>query len=186
MPWHSPHRDKVKRLLQVIVLMSMLPALACSDRKASSSHPNRLAPPVVAVPSASLLLTGRVTDAAHVLSPEQQVRLSAKLEQFERSTQHQMVVVTVPTLSGRDVADFTRDLANKWGIGRKGYNDGVVLLVAPNERKVRIAVGYGLERTLTHHVCQQIIDKAMLPRFRHDDLAGGIEAGTDALIARLR
>jgi uncharacterized protein len=97
-----------------------------------------------------------------------------------------MVVVTVPALSGRDVADFTRDLANEWGIGRKGYDDGVVVLVAPNERKVRIAVGYGLEGTLTHEVCRQIIDTAMLPRFRHRDIPGGIEAGTDALIVRLR
>ena len=97
-----------------------------------------------------------------------------------------MVVVTVPTLSGRDVADYTRDLSNRWGIGRKGDNDGVVLLVAPVEHKVRIAVGYGLEGKLTHDVCQQIIDKTMLPRFRDGDLPGGIEAGTDAIIARLR
>jgi uncharacterized protein len=130
-------------------------------------------------------LAGRVTDAAHILSSEQKAKLSAKLQQFERATRHQMVVATVPTLGGRDVADFTRDLSNSWGIGRKGYNDGVVLLVAPNELKVRIAVGYGLEKKLTHVVCQQIIDNAILPRFRRGDLAGGIEAGTDALIARL-
>jgi uncharacterized protein len=184
---HPAHHGAVKRLLQVIALTSMLSALACSDGKASSSQPERsAASPVVAVRSASLPLTGRVTDAASVLSHEQRARLSAKLEQLERSTHHQMVVVTVPALSGRDVADFTRDLANEWGIGRKGYDDGVVLLVAPNERKVRIAVGYGLEGTLTHEVCQQIIDTAMLPRFRHRDISGGIEAGTDALIVRLR
>jgi uncharacterized protein len=176
----------MKRLLQVIALTSMLSALACSDGKTSSSQPARSAPPVVAVHSASLPLTGRVTDAASVLSHDQQAGLSTKLEQLERSTHHQMVVVTVPTVGGRDVADFTRDLANKWGIGRKGYNDGVVLLVAPNQRLVRIAVGYGLEGTLTHEVCQQIIDTAMLPRFRQGDISGGIEAGTDALIARLR
>jgi uncharacterized protein len=96
-----------------------------------------------------------------------------------------MVVVTVPTLGGRDVADYTRDLSNNWGIGRKGYNDGVVLLVAPVEHKVRIAVGYGLERKLTHDVCQGIIEQTMLPRFREGDVPGGIEAGTDALIAHL-
>ena len=96
-----------------------------------------------------------------------------------------MVVATVPTLGGADVATFTKDLANKWGIGRKDYDDGVVLLVAPNERKVRIAVGYGLEKSLTPDLCKQIIDQQMLPRFREGDLAGGIEAGAKALIARL-
>ena len=96
-----------------------------------------------------------------------------------------MVIVTVSTLGGRDVADFTRDLANSWGIGRKGHNDGVVLLVAPNERKVRIAVGYGLEKALPNALCQKIIDEQMLPRFREGDLPAGIEAGSRALIARL-
>jgi uncharacterized protein len=176
----------VKRLVNLIVLTSMLSALACSDGSASrSQQESTKPPPAVRVLAASLPLTGRVTDAAHVLSPEQQGRLSAKLEQLERSTKHQMVVVTVPTLGGRDVADYTRDLSNSWGIGRKGYNDGVVLLVAPVEHKVRIAVGYGLEGKLTHDVCQEIIDKTMLPRFREGDVPGGIKAGTDALIARL-
>jgi uncharacterized protein len=71
-------------------------------------------------------------------------------------------------------------------LGRKGYNDGVVLLVAPNEHKVRIAVGYGLEKQLTDEICQQIIAEKMLPRFREGQLAGGIQAGADALIARLQ
>ena len=97
-----------------------------------------------------------------------------------------MVIVTAPTLAGQDVATFTRKLGNDWGIGRKGVNDGVVLLVAPNERKVRISVGYGLEKTLSHAACQEIVDRRMLPRFREGDLPGGIDAGTDALIARLQ
>ena len=178
----------MKRLSRLIALTSMLSALACSDGRASRSQQESSARPVVRWPKASLQptkLAGWVTDAAHILSPEQQARLSAKLQQLERSTQHQVVVVTVPTLGGRDVADFTRDLANEWGIGRKGYNDGVVLLVAPNERKVRLAVGYGLEGKLTDNACQQIIEKTMLPRFRQGDVPGGIEAGTDALIALL-
>ena len=96
-----------------------------------------------------------------------------------------MVVATVPTLGGADVATFTKDLANSWGIGRKGYNDGVMILVAPNEREVRLAVGYGLEKSLTHDLCKEIIEERMLPRFREGDLPGGIEAGTNAVIARL-
>jgi uncharacterized protein len=128
-------------------------------------------------------LAGRVTDAANVLSAEQRLTLSRELEQFERRTKHQMAVVTVTSLGSRDVADFARDLSNSWGIGRKCYNDGIMLLVAPHERKVRIAVGYGLENGLTHDVSQRIIDQQILPAFRRGDLPGGIEAGTQAIIA---
>jgi uncharacterized protein len=170
-------------LVQIIAFASA--ALVCSNGEASGlrSRDNlavaaRTAPPAVA-------LTGRVTDAAQILTPAQEAKLSGKLERLERATGRQLVVATVPTLAGRDVADFTRDLGRKWGIGRKGYNDGVVLLIAPNERKVRIAVGYGLEKTLTNALCKQIIDQQMLPRFREGDLPGGIEAGANALIARL-
>lgn len=111
--------------------------------------------------------------------------MTAKLEKLEAATHHQMVVVTVASLNGRDIADYAKDLGNAWGIGRKGYDDGVMILVAPNEHQVRIAVGYGLEKQLTDILCQQIINVQMLPRFRDGNLPGGIEAGTDALIARL-
>ena len=175
----------MSRLPQIIALVAALLASACSHGHVGHSQSTSDAAASSNVSKSAIPLAGRVTDAAHILSGEQATRLSAKLEQFESATRHQLVIATVPSLGGRDVADFTRDLSNSWGIGRKGYNDGVVLLVAPNERKVRIAVGYGLEKTLTHDVCQQIIDDLMLPRFRQGDLPGGIEAGTDALIARL-
>ena len=182
----DPHHPAMKRLVHALTLVSMLPALACSNGQPSSAQTPWNATANSAAATPAVPLAGRVTDAADILSAEQEARLAAKLGNLERATRHQMVVATVPTLGGRDVADFTRDLANSWGIGRKGYNDGVVLLVAPKERKVRIAVGYGLEKTLTHDVCQEIIDDLMLPRFRQGDVPGGIEAGTDALIARLR
>ncbi len=133
----------------------------------------------------TMALAGRVTDAAGILSPAFRATLAAKLDRFERATHHQLVVVTVSSLGGRDVADFTRDLANDWGIGRKRENDGIVLLVAPNQRKLRIAVGRGLEQKLTEPVCRRIIDVAIVPRFGVGDYAGGIDRGTDALIARL-
>lgn len=134
----------------------------------------------------AITLAGRVTDVAEILDPAQEVALTTKLEELERRTKHQMVIVTVPSLGGQDIAIYTRDLANSWGIGREDHDDGVVLLVAPNEKKVRIAVGYGLEQTLTHAVCSQIIDDEMIPRFRKGELASAIEAGTDALINRLK
>lgn len=96
-----------------------------------------------------------------------------------------MVVATVPTLRGVDIATFTKDLANSWETGRKGYDDGVVILVAPNERQVRIAVGLGMEKRLTNDLCSKIIKEQMLPRFREGDLPGGIEAGANAVIAKL-
>jgi len=165
-------------------LASLLLFFAGCDVPASS-------PPTVdfgnsaATQDPAIPLTGRVTDAADILDPAQEAALTARLEELERGTRHQVVIVTLPTLGGQDIASFTRTLANGWGIGRKGHDDGVVLLVAPNERQVRIAVGYGLEKTLTAALCQQIINDQMLPRFRDGDLPGGIEAGTSELIKRL-
>ena len=174
----------MKRTLSTLLFAVALFGVACSnagpDRSDTSTAAGDSAKIAPAIP-----LTGRVTDAAHILSPDQRSRLSQKLEALDRVTKHQMAIATVPSLGGRDIADFARDLANSWGVGRRGYNDGVLLLVAPNERKVRIAVGYGLEKTLTHQVCQEIIDKSMLPQFRKGNLPAGIEAGTDAVISRL-
>ncbi len=106
--------------------------------------------------------------------------------QLEAATGHQMVVVTVSTLGGQDIASFTTELGNAWGIGSAERDDGIVLLVAPNERKVRIAVGYGLEKRLPDSLCQKIIDEDIIPHFRQRNLPGGIEAGVTALVAFLR
>lgn len=92
---------------------------------------------------------GRVTDDAKVLSDAQKQQIAARLADFERLTGHQMVVVTTPSLGGQDIALYATNLANKRGIGRRGVDDGILLLVAPNERKVRIAVGRGLESILS-------------------------------------
>jgi uncharacterized protein len=137
-------------------------------------------------PAPALQQAGRVTDAANVLTSQQKSKLNGMLARFERGTKQQLVVVTVPSLGGRDIADFTRDLANSWGVGRKEHNDGVVLLVAPQERKVRIAVGYGLEKRLPNAICSEIIEHEMIPRFKEGDIPSGIEAGTNSLIAYLK
>lgn len=170
------------RIADVAILISALLLLGSCDRRPSTPTEQV----AVAPARPAIALAGRVTDAAHILTPAQASGLSIKLENLERATGHQMVIVTAPTLAGQDVATFTRKLGNDWGIGRKGVNDGVVLLVAPNERKVRISVGYGLEKTLPRAACQEIIDQLLLPRFREGDVAGGIDAGVDALIRRLR
>ncbi|MCJ2185366.1 TPM domain-containing protein [Novosphingobium beihaiensis] len=133
----------------------------------------------------ALHLQGRVNDAASILDFETESRLTAQLQTLEKKTGHQMVVVTVRSLGGEEIANYTRTLANRWGISRKGHDDGVVILVAPNERKVRIAVGYGLEKVLTNAACSDVIQSDMIPRFRAGDFAGGIEAAVASLSAKL-
>ena len=141
-------------------------------------------PATVALPtSETLILAGRVTDAASILSEAEEVALTARLAEFEARTKHQFVVVTVPTLNGQDVANYTLALANRWGIGRRVYKDGLVILVAPNERKVRIEVGLGLERVLPDAVCANVIDDEMLPKFKEGDIPAGINSGATALMS---
>jgi uncharacterized protein len=144
-----------------------------------------VAPSAEKRPDAAIALQGRVTDAGEIISPQAEVRIAADLAAFEARTKHQVVVVTVKSLGGRDIANFTRDLANAWGIGRKDYDDGVVVLVAPTERKVRIAVGYGLERVLTDDRAKIIIDEGMIPHFRAGQLDAGIEAGAKAVVREI-
>jgi uncharacterized protein len=127
-------------------------------------------------------LTGRVVDDANILDPAVRARLTEKLAALEQKTTTQIVVVTLPSLQGYDIADYGYRLGRAWGIGQKGSNNGAILIVAPNERAVRIEVGYGLEGTLTDAVSRLIIENAILPRFRTGDFAGGIERGTEDLI----
>jgi len=127
-------------------------------------------------------LSGRVVDQAGILEASTRSRIDSKLEQLERKTSTQLVVVTLPSLQGYDIADYGYRLGRHWGIGQKGLNNGALLIVAPNERKVRIEVGYGLEGTLTDAISRLIIENAILPRFRAGDVSGGIERGVDDLV----
>lgn len=130
-------------------------------------------------------LTGRVVDAANVIPAVEEARLTQKLAALETQSRRQLVVVTLPSLQGYEISDYGYQLGRAWGIGSKDRNDGALLIVAPNERKLRIEVGYGLEPILTDGMSFLIIDQTIVPRFKADDLAGGIEAGTDAIIHQL-
>jgi uncharacterized protein len=130
-------------------------------------------------------LTGRVVDNANILSPQVEAELTTKLETLEKTTGRQLVVATVPDLQGYEIEDYGYQLGRAWGIGQKGTNTGVILLVAPTERKVRIEVGYGLEPILTDALSSVIIQTAILPKFKAGDLEGGVTAGTDAVIQQL-
>ncbi|MGI9381987.1 MAG: TPM domain-containing protein [Methyloligellaceae bacterium] len=122
-------------------------------------------------------LTGRVVDQAEVLTAEDEAGLTADLEVLEKKSTDQLVVVTLRSLQGRPIEDFGYRLGRHWGIGQKGKDNGVLLIVVPAARKVRIEVGRGLEPVLTDAVSRLIIENAILPRFKAGDLPGGIKAG---------
>lgn len=130
-------------------------------------------------------LTGRVVDDAGILDVQTKALLEAKLADLETNTTNQLVVVTLKSLQGYDIADYGYRLGRHWGIGLKEKNNGALLIVAPNERRVRIEVGYGLEGSLTDAVTRLIIENAILPRFRANDFAGGVTRGVDDIVAVL-
>jgi uncharacterized protein len=131
-------------------------------------------------------LTGRVADHANLLPPADEASLSAKLEQLERTTSRQLVVATIPDLQGYPIEDYGYRLGQEWGIGQQKANNGVILIVAPNEKKVRIEVGLGMEPIVTDALSGQIIRNEITPRFKEGDFVGGIGAGADALIEQLQ
>lgn len=150
--------------LLIAFLFSALPAMA------APSFPN---------------LTGRVVDDAHILTEQAKSDLDQKLAGLESKNSRQLVVVTLPSLQGYEISDYGYQLGRAWGIGQAKLNNGVLFIIAPNERKVRIEVGYGLEPILTDALSELIIQQAVLPRFRAGDFNGGTEAGVAALIQQL-
>jgi uncharacterized protein len=130
-------------------------------------------------------LTGPVVDDAHLLPGDAFDQLSQKLDDYSRANGTQLVVVTLPTLNGYSIEDYGYQLGRHWGIGQKGKNNGVLLIVDAGEKQVRIEVGYGLEGTLTDAESFLIIHNIILPRFRGGDFAGGITAGSDAILSVL-
>ena len=130
-------------------------------------------------------LTGRVVDQADVIKPEVRSELEAKLKELEDKSSIQLVVATVNSLQGNDIETYANELFRAWKLGQAQKNNGVLLLVAPKERKVRIEVGYGLEGTLTDALSSVIISSAMAPRFKAGDFSGGITLGVDGIISVL-
>lgn len=123
--------------------------------------------------AADLQLTGRVVDAANLIDDATERSLTERLEKLEAETTDQMVVVTVPNLDGETIDKYSLELANRWKIGRADVDNGVMLMVAPNERKVRIEVGLGLEGLLTDERAAVIV-QSMLPHFRTGNYEQGI------------
>ena len=130
-------------------------------------------------------LTGRVVDQANLLDPATEQALTEKLAALEASSTDQLVVVTVNSLQDQEIEDYGYQLGRAWGIGQKENDNGALLIVAPNERKVRVEVGYGLEPILTDAFSSQVIRNDILPSFRDGDYQAGVIKGVDALIAQL-
>nr|WP_272873203.1 TPM domain-containing protein [Sphingomonas arenae] len=130
-------------------------------------------------------LTGRVVDNANLLSVRTEAALTTKLAALEGRRTDQLVVVTLPSLHGNTIERVGLRLGRGWGIGQVDKNNGVLLIIAPNERKVRIEVGTGLESAIEDHEAARMIETIMLPSFHAGALESGIVAGADAIIAEL-
>jgi uncharacterized protein len=156
--------------------LALVAAAACSRTSVASTEPQPHFP----------ALTGRVVDQADLLAPAEEKALAAQSAAVERETGAQYVIVTIPSLQGWSIEDYGVRLGRFWGIGRKGVNDGIILLVATAERKVRIEVGYGLEKRVTDPFAGKVIRSRIVPAFRSGRFGDGIRAGSDAIVVRLR
>jgi uncharacterized protein len=170
----GPQALILKALLLPALLLLAVPAVCEPAVPAAAAEPHFPA------------LTGRVVDQAGLLSAPQQAELSAQSEALEKQVGPQFVVVTLRSLEGFPIDAYGRRLGNRWGIGSKARNDGLLLIVAPNEHKVRIEVGRGLESRVTNGFAREVIDDTILPRFRKNEFAEGIKAGASRLVAHLR
>jgi uncharacterized protein len=130
-------------------------------------------------------LTGRVVDHAQILSPDARTRLAAALKAHEEATSNQIVVLTVQTIQPEGIEEYAADVFNNWKLGQKGRNNGVLVVVVPQDRKMRIEVGYGLEPILTDAMAGAIIRDVMTPAFKRADYDAGVQDGVTAIIARL-
>ena len=126
-------------------------------------------------------LSGRVNDLADLLPPDAEARVEQSLAALEKGTGTQVVVLTVPSLEGDPLEDYTQRVAQTWKLGRGEFDDGALFFVARDDRKLRLEVGYGLEPTLPDLKSRRILDEIVLPRFRTGDFGGGIEAGVETI-----
>ncbi len=125
------------------------------------------------------------TDRANLVTPAQAAQLEQKLQQFEQTSGAQFIIYVLPSLQGDAMEDFTVRAARQWAVGQKKYNNGLVLFVFAQEKKIRVEVGYGLEGTITDAFSSRVIRDVMAPRFQANDYFGGLNAAADAVIAKI-
>ncbi len=163
-----------------MILAACVLALAGCDGKAGSAPP-----PVVRVADGDLAPTGPVVDEANIIPASEKTALTSQVLSLEKDTTDQLAIVTVKSLKGEPIEQFARQLANRWGVGRADVDNGVMVLVAPNERQVRIEVGLGLEGLLTDQRASVIIQH-MLPSFRSAHPTQAIDIGVSEISSVLR
>ncbi len=127
-------------------------------------------------------LRAHVNDLANVLPPDRAAALEARLAEYQRRSQHQFVLLTLPSLEGDEIASFGIRLAEQWKLGGKDRDDGLILLVVPSERKMRIEVGYGLEGDIPDAIAARVIREVLAPAFQQNDFAGGIDGAFGVLM----
>lgn len=156
----------MKNLLRIFVVLCLF--LACQSLLAYSFPGNPI---------------GYVTDFANILSDDTELSLESRLESFAKETSIEIAVVTVNSLDGDSIENYANELFREWGVGKKEYNNGILFLVAPNERKVRIEVGYGLEGAMPDIQAGYIIDNIVVPAFKNGNYDSGVVEGVDATIS---
>lgn len=154
-----------------LILLWLLAVLALSGTTAQAAYPPRP--------------DGPVLDAAEIIPDDQEGALVQRLNAYNQQTGRAIMVVTVPSLESEDVASYANALGHTWGVGGKESDQGLILLIAPTERKLRIEVGYGLESVMPDVLAARIIRETISPRFKAGDIPGGISAGLDAITAQL-
>jgi len=161
---------RCSRFLALGFFMLGVLALACAGAVLAANFP---------------ALTGRIVDQANVIPAATRDAIEPKLADLEAKSGIQLVVATVASLDGEEIEPYANELFRTWKLGEKTKNNGVLLLVAPNQRKVRIEVGYGLEGTLTDALSKVIITNAIAPRFKAGDFGDGVSRGVDDIITVL-
>lgn len=131
-------------------------------------------------------LSGRVVDEVGILSDEMKISIENKLKEHEKQTSNQVVVLIIPSLEEEILEEYSLKVASTWKLGQKGKDNGVLLLIAKNDRKLRIEVGYGLEGTLTDVLCSRIIRNEITPSFKQGNFSLGVERGVDAIIGSIQ
>jgi len=169
--------DGSNALIAALIRAPSEPALASAPVRVAQADEVR-----VSATAEYPALSGRVVDDAGELDAATRESLRAKLAALEAKTTHQLVVATVKSLNGNSVEEYANRLFRRWQLGQRGKNNGVLLLHAPAERKIRIEVGYGLEGTLTDAITKYIIANAIAPRFKANDFSGGMTRGVDDII----
>jgi|GEM_PF-952680 len=127
-----------------------------------------------------------VNDFADMIADEDETALSEKIKQYEKATTNEIAIATVETIKpDTDIVEYTRSLGNYWGVGKKGVDNGVVILIDKESRKIRIASGLGLKTALPDDVCQAIIDDQIVPEFKNGNIIGGLDKAVDRIIGML-